>query len=229
MSQIIVCDIMNIVMPYKYLYRNLTYVWCSQNSSNTVHCGTSRPLIRPLLPAGILALFTPWALFRALLHTQVLFTSKVLLWLLFRIPSLLIQELKSHLEGFEHLFQRFLVDRRVGNHIIWDKIQPLPPDAVLPYFTISEVTSGAKALLDKLVVLKLNGGLGTSMGCVGPKSLISVRDDSTFLDLNVQQIEVSMSSEINVYLLVLFFSWYRILCALNLWIGDVWCLIPLEM
>ncbi len=26
MSQIIVCDIMNIVMPYKYLYRNLTYV-----------------------------------------------------------------------------------------------------------------------------------------------------------------------------------------------------------
>ena len=45
-------------------------------------------------------------------------------------------------------------------------------------------------LLDKLVVLKLNGGLGTSMGCVGPKSLISVRNDATFLDLTVQQIEV---------------------------------------
>jgi UTP--glucose-1-phosphate uridylyltransferase len=26
-----------------------------------------------------------------------------------------------------------------------------------------------KALLDKLVVLKLNGGLGTTMGCTGPK------------------------------------------------------------
>ena len=28
------------------------------------------------------------------------------------------------------------------------------------------------------------------MGCVGPKSLISVRNDATFLDLTVQQIEV---------------------------------------
>ncbi len=44
--------------------------------------------------------------------------------------------------------------------------------------------------LDKLVVLKLNGGLGTSMGCTGPKSVISVRDELTFLDLTVQQIEV---------------------------------------
>ena len=51
----------------------------------------------------------------------------------------------------------------------------------------------AKSLLDKLVVLKLNGGLGTSMGCVGPKSLISVRNDKTFLDLNVEQIEVRLT------------------------------------
>jgi UTP--glucose-1-phosphate uridylyltransferase len=46
-------------------------------------------------------------------------------------------------------------------------------------------------MLDKLVVLKLNGGLGTSMGCTGPKSLICVRNENTFLDLTVQQIEVS--------------------------------------
>jgi len=41
------------------------------------------------------------------------------------------------------------------------------------------------------VVVKLNGGLGTSMGCRGPKSVIQVRNDLTFLDLTVQQIEVS--------------------------------------
>lgn len=29
--------------------------------------------------------------------------------------------------------------------------------------------SEIKNLLDKLVVLKLNGGLGTTMGCTGPK------------------------------------------------------------
>ena len=45
-------------------------------------------------------------------------------------------------------------------------------------------------MLDRLVVIKLNGGLGTSMGCTGPKSLISVRNELTFLDLTVQQIEV---------------------------------------
>lgn len=47
-----------------------------------------------------------------------------------------------------------------------------------------------KALLDKLIVVKLNGGLGTSMGCHGPKSVIAVRNGLTFLDLTVQQIEV---------------------------------------
>ena len=52
-------------------------------------------------------------------------------------------------------------------------------------------TDEVKALLDKLVVVKLNGGLGTGMGCKGPKSAISVRNELTFLDLNVQQIEVS--------------------------------------
>ncbi|CAC9889350.1 unnamed protein product [Aureobasidium pullulans] len=43
--------------------------------------------------------------------------------------------------------------------------------------------------LNKLAVLKLNGGLGTSMGCVGPKSVIEVRDGMSFLDLSVRQIE----------------------------------------
>ena len=47
--------------------------------------------------------------------------------------------------------------------------------------------------LNKLAVVKLNGGLGTSMGCKGPKSLISVRNENTFLDLTVQQIEVQKS------------------------------------
>jgi UTP--glucose-1-phosphate uridylyltransferase len=43
--------------------------------------------------------------------------------------------------------------------------------------------------LNKLAVLKLNGGLGTTMGCVGPKSTIEVRDGRSFLDLTVLQIE----------------------------------------
>ena len=47
------------------------------------------------------------------------------------------------------------------------------------------------AILKKLAVLKLNGGLGTTMGCVGPKSAIVVRGGQTFLDLTIKQIEVN--------------------------------------
>lgn len=47
--------------------------------------------------------------------------------------------------------------------------------------------------LNKLIVVKLNGGLGTSMGCQGPKSSITVRDDLTFLDLTIRQLEVIFS------------------------------------
>jgi UTP--glucose-1-phosphate uridylyltransferase len=44
-------------------------------------------------------------------------------------------------------------------------------------------------LLRKVAVVKLNGGLGTRMGCWGPKSALEVREGLTFLDLVVKQIE----------------------------------------
>jgi len=63
---------------------------------------------------------------------------------------------------------------------------------IQPYDKIAGrgLPSSVADCLNKLVVVKLNGGLGTSMGCKGPKSLISVRNENTFLDLTVQQIEV---------------------------------------
>jgi UDP-N-acetylglucosamine pyrophosphorylase len=44
------------------------------------------------------------------------------------------------------------------------------------------------ALLEKTVVIKLNGGLGTSMGLKQAKSLLQIRDDLTFLDLIARQV-----------------------------------------
>lgn len=38
-------------------------------------------------------------------------------------------------------------------------------------------------------VLLSTGGLGTSMGCTWPKSAIEVRNDLSFLDLTVRQVE----------------------------------------
>lgn len=43
-------------------------------------------------------------------------------------------------------------------------------------------------LLDQAIVLRLNGGLGTSMGLAGPKSLLEVRDGLTFLDIVARQV-----------------------------------------
>jgi UTP--glucose-1-phosphate uridylyltransferase len=42
--------------------------------------------------------------------------------------------------------------------------------------------------LDRAVVIKLNGGLGTSMGMSGPKSLIEAREGLTFLDVVARQV-----------------------------------------
>src|SRR5690349_4387773 len=39
----------------------------------------------------------------------------------------------------------------------------------------------ARQILDRLVVVKLNGGLGTSMGLTGPKSLLEVKPGRSFL------------------------------------------------
>jgi UDP-N-acetylglucosamine pyrophosphorylase len=43
-------------------------------------------------------------------------------------------------------------------------------------------------LLAKSAVLKLNGGLGTSMGLAKAKSLLTVKDGKTFLDLIAEQV-----------------------------------------
>jgi UTP--glucose-1-phosphate uridylyltransferase len=45
-----------------------------------------------------------------------------------------------------------------------------------------------KAALDRAIVLKLNGGLGTSMGMSGPKSLLPVKAGHSFLDIIVHQV-----------------------------------------
>jgi UTP--glucose-1-phosphate uridylyltransferase len=66
----------------------------------------------------------------------------------------------------------------------------ISPAEGLPDF--SQVAAGEPAdsdLLAQAVVIKLNGGLGTSMGLQGPKSLLPVREGVTFLDLMVRQVQ----------------------------------------
>jgi len=53
---------------------------------------------------------------------------------------------------------------------------------------ISEPSRGSEELLKKLVVVKLNGGLGTGMGLESAKSLLPVKSGATFLDFIARQI-----------------------------------------
>lgn len=54
---------------------------------------------------------------------------------------------------------------------------------------LSQDIRKTKEMLDKLVVVKFNGALGTSMGFNGPKSLIEIQEGVTLLDLVNQRIE----------------------------------------
>jgi UTP--glucose-1-phosphate uridylyltransferase len=48
--------------------------------------------------------------------------------------------------------------------------------------------SGFGAAVEHAVMLKLNGGLGTTMGLTGPKALLAVKDGLTFLDVIARQV-----------------------------------------
>eukprot|EP00903_Cladosiphon_okamuranus_P017554 g16168.t1 len=94
-------------------------------------------------------------------------------------------------KGFLRLFGQF-VQQRQKPTLEWERLKPPPPEAVVQATDIPPCPKDQALrheLLDKMVILKLNGGLGTSMGCTWPKSAIEVRNDLSFLDLTVRQVE----------------------------------------
>jgi UTP--glucose-1-phosphate uridylyltransferase len=70
--------------------------------------------------------------------------------------------------------------------------QGLLPEAELEPLTelpsLDSLPESDASALDRVVVLKLNGGLGTSMGMTEAKSLVEVKEGHTFLDVIVRQV-----------------------------------------
>ncbi|MEE1617249.1 UTP--glucose-1-phosphate uridylyltransferase [Brachybacterium sp. J153] len=70
----------------------------------------------------------------------------------------------------------------------------IPEGTIDPYLDpprledVSIDPAHAKSVFDQLVVINLNGGLGTSMGMDRAKSLLPVRDGKSFLELIVEQV-----------------------------------------
>ena len=70
----------------------------------------------------------------------------------------------------------------------------IPEDSIEPLTRIDSIEdveideAGAREALSRTVLIKLNGGLGTSMGMDRTKSLLPVREGKSFLDLLVDQV-----------------------------------------
>jgi UTP--glucose-1-phosphate uridylyltransferase len=86
------------------------------------------------------------------------------------------------IQAFLFQYQK-LLDNDTGL-IPEEAIQPI---AQLPSLDERELPEGIGDYLHQTLVLKLNGGLGTSMGLEKAKSLLRVRGDLTFLDIIVKQ------------------------------------------
>ncbi|MFC1771285.1 UTP--glucose-1-phosphate uridylyltransferase [Candidatus Margulisiibacteriota bacterium] len=89
--------------------------------------------------------------------------------------------------SFVTMFLKYLGGNK--DKIIWDQIKPLTNQDAVNYqeLTQDDIKTGISNI-NKLAILKLNGGLGTSMGCTGPKSAIKVDGNSSFLDIICKQI-----------------------------------------
>jgi UTP--glucose-1-phosphate uridylyltransferase len=91
--------------------------------------------------------------------------------------------------------------------IDWNLVESLTDDEMFPYDQLPDPPNPSE-LLNQLVVLKLNGGLGTTMGCQFPKSLIVCQNGESFFDILVDQLK-SFNSEYGTNVpLVLMHSFY---------------------
>ena len=84
-------------------------------------------------------------------------------------------------ERFAKRVQAFLDNR--GGAIPESEIRPVETLVAL------DELSPRPELLKQAVILKLNGGLGTSMGLTGPKGLLKVRDGADFYAILLQQLD----------------------------------------
>ena len=86
------------------------------------------------------------------------------------------------IDVFEHYYR--MVESGETGMIPESSIEPID----IPALSDADTGDGATDGLGRTVVIKLNGGLGTSMGLDRAKSLLEVRDGLTFLDIIARQV-----------------------------------------
>lgn len=87
------------------------------------------------------------------------------------------------MEKFNILYKKYI--NNSDRYLEWDNIEQIDERILTNYDNLKHIDNNN--LKDKVCLIKLNGGLGTTMGCTGPKSLLKVKDDLTFMDITIQQ------------------------------------------
>ena len=88
------------------------------------------------------------------------------------------------IEVFTHYYRE--LEAGATGLILEESIEPLLDPPLLSELDVDPLA--ARTAMARTAVLKLNGGLGTSMGMDKAKSLLPVREGRTFLDLIVEQV-----------------------------------------
>ncbi len=93
----------------------------------------------------------------------------------------------SVFEGYADLYQKLHADPpQIGQ---WKSLRNPDKKKIVEYTSLPIPDRESLDLaLARLAVCKLNGGLGTTMNCRGPKSAIVVREKKTFIEILVEQI-----------------------------------------
>jgi UTP--glucose-1-phosphate uridylyltransferase len=105
---------------------------------------------------------------------------------------------------FTHYYRQ--LEEGVSGFIPEDTIEPLLDPSMLSDAAVNE--EDAAAALEKTVIIKLNGGLGTSMGMDKAKSLLPVRKGMSFLDIIVDQVRHARTAY-GIQLPLLFMNSFR--------------------
>lgn len=93
----------------------------------------------------------------------------------------------SVLEGYIRLYNKF--QRGTEKVVRWKLLRSPDEKKLIQYRSLPiPERESLEAALARIAVCKLNGGLGTSMGCRGSKSAIVVREKMTFIDLIAEQV-----------------------------------------
>ena len=108
------------------------------------------------------------------------------------------------IDVFTHYYRQ--LEKGVSGFIPEDSIEPVLDPSMLSDTAVSE--EDAAAALEKTVIIKLNGGLGTSMGMDKAKSLLPVRQGKNFLDIIVDQVRHARAAY-RIQLPLLFMNSFR--------------------